>query len=390
MSLSLSRMATGLEPSVTLQINATVSQMKKQGVPVISLGAGEPDFDTPQHICQAAIQAIEEGQTRYTAVSGIPSLREAICNHIKNQKGLSYTPDEIIVGAGAKQVLFEALQALLNPGDEVLLPTPCWVSYPDMIRMAGGEPILIQTTPDNGFLPTSSQVASAITNRTKAIIINTPNNPTGAVWPRALLSDVMHLAQQHDFYVISDEIYENLVYDDARHLSPAALSEDAFRRTIVISGLSKSYAMTGWRVGYAAGPQSIIAAMTSLQSHQSGNINTIAQYAALAALEGDQTCVQQFKSTFAHRRTLLLNALEAEGLQPAIIPMGAFYTLLDVRPFADCDIAFSKALLKSAHVAVVPGTAFYAPGFIRLSYAVHDQQITQAVARIGIFLRSLK
>lgn len=390
MSFSLSRMAIGLEPSVTLQINATVSQLKKHGVPVISLGAGEPDFDTPRHICQAAIQAIEYGQTRYTAVSGISPLREAICSHIKNQKRLCYTPDEIIVGTGAKQVLFEALQALLNPGDEVLLPAPCWVSYHDMIRMAGGEPILIETTPDNGFLPTISQIASAVTNRTKAIIINTPNNPTGAVWPCALLSDVMHLAQRHDFYVISDEIYENLVYDDARHISPAALSEDAFRRTIVVSGFSKSYAMTGWRVGYAAGPQSIIAAMTSLQSHQSGSINTIAQYAALAALEGDQTCVQQFKSTFAHRRTLLLDALEAEGLQPAIIPMGAFYALLDIRPFADCDIAFSKALLQSAHVAVVPGTAFCAPGFIRLSYAVHDQQITQAVARIGIFLRSLK
>lgn len=387
-------MAASLAPSATLQINADVSRLKSQSVPVISLGAGEPDFDTPAHICQAARQAINSGYTRYTDVGGILALRQAICDHIQRQKDLRYAPAQTIVGTGAKQVIFEALQAILNPGDEVLLPAPCWVSYCDMIRMAGGVPVLVQTNQEERFLPAINWLADAVTPRTKALIINTPNNPTGAVWPTELLIEVMHLAQKHDLYVISDEIYENLIYDSACHISPAALSEDAFLRTIVISGLSKSYAMTGWRVGYAAGPQNVIAAMTALQSHLSGNINTISQYAALSALEGDQACVKEFAAAFARRRQALLSVLAAEHLYPAAVPMGAFYFLLDVRPFLSGsipdDVAFAQALLHSAHVAVVPGTAFCAPGFVRISYAVHEAQIEEAIRRIGAFTRSIK
>ena len=394
MSLSLSRVAAGIAPSATLQLNAAVLKLKNEGVPVLSLGAGEPDFPTPEPICEAAVRAIQDGQTRYTDVGGILPLRQAICRQIEKQKGLRYAPDEIIVGAGAKQVLFETLQAVLNPGDEVLLPIPCWVSYTEMIRMAGGVPVWIETTPEQGFLPDVSRLAAAVTPRTKALILNTPNNPTGVVYPKALLQLIMLFAKAYDLCVISDEIYESLIFDGLAHVSPAALSEDAFARTIVVSGLSKSHAMTGWRVGCAAGPKQVIAAMTALQSHMSGNINTIAQYAALEALQGDQSCVEQMAAVFARRRQVLLKALEKEGLQLASYPQGAFYALLDVRPYLTQDLpddlSFSEALLKDAHVAVVPGSAFYAPGFVRLSYATDERQIAEAIARIGDFIRRLK
>lgn len=399
MSFSLSHAVKGLSSSLTLQINAAVSDLRAQGIPVISLGAGEPDFDTPPHIRRAAVQAMENGYTRYTAVSGILSLRQAICDHIRKQKNLSYTPPEIIVGAGAKQVLFEALQALLNPGDEVLLPLPCWVSYPEMIRILGGVPVPIETSAASGFLPTCAQIAAAVTPRTKVLILNTPANPSGVIWPPKLLKEVMQLAQTHDFYVISDEIYENLIYGDAVHYSPAAVSQDAFERTIVISGLSKAYAMTGWRVGYAAGPQAVIAAMIALQSHMSGSINTISQYAALEALTAPQDCVQEMRATFARRRKLLLHFMEKENLHPGVIPQGAFYLLMDVRPYLNqtasgsvlCDdLTFASRLLEEQHVAVVPGAAFGADGFVRLSYAAHEKDIITAVQRISDFVHSLK
>ena len=393
MSLNLSRATKGLSSSLTLQINAAVDDLRKKGIPVLSLGAGEPDFDTPPHIRSAAQAAMEAGHTRYTAVNGILPLRQAICRHIEKKKHLAYMPQDILVGAGAKQVLFEALEAILDPGDEVILPRPCWVSYPEMIRMLGGVPVFVDSKAERGFLPDIEALARAVSPRTKALIINSPNNPSGAVWPRKLLENVMQLAKAHDFCVISDEIYEDLLYSSAVHISPAALSEDAFRRTIVVSGFSKAYAMTGWRVGYAAGPQAVIAAMGALQSHASGSINTIAQYAALAALTESQACVEEMRLTFSHRRKLLLHLLEKENLRPAFHPEGAFYLLMDVRPYlggeiAD-DLAFCELLLREKHVAAVPGSAFGAKGFIRLSYAAHENDIAEAVRRIGEFVRSL-
>ena len=399
MSVALSNTVKGLSSSLTLQINASVADLRAQGIPVISLGAGEPDFDTPPHIRRAAVQAMENGCTRYTSVSGLLPLRQAISKHIKKQKNLHYSPQEILVGAGVKQVLFEALQALINPGDEVLLPLPCWVSYPEMIRIAGGVPVPVSATADSGFLPAIDQLAAAVTPRTKALILNTPANPSGAVWPPSLVKAVMSLAQTHHLFVISDEIYEDLVFGGASHLSPAAVSQDAFERTIVLSGLSKAYAMTGWRVGYAAGPQSVVAAMTALQSHTSGSINTIAQYAALEALTAPQSCVQEMRDTFARRRKLLLHLLKEADLHPGVIPQGAFYLLLDIRPFLGkgmdqeviCDdLCFAQLLLQKQHVAVVPGAAFGAEGFVRLSYAASEQDLTCAVQRIGDFVRSLK
>ena len=397
MSLRLSKAAESISPSATLKLNADTALLKQQGIHVISLGAGEPDFDTPAYIRQAAIAAIEAGCTRYTDAAGMPALRQAIATHILQQKKLCYAPDEIIVGAGAKQVLFEALLALINPGDEVLLPAPYWLSYPEMIRMAGGVPIIIPA--DDTFLPEKRMLAAAITKKTRALILNTPSNPSGAIWPRTLLENVMALANKHDFFVISDEIYETLTYDDHAHLSPASLGEDAYKRTIVVSGLSKSYAMTGWRVGYAAGPRKIIAAMSALQSHAAGNCNTIAQHAALAALTGPQNCVQDMAKAFAHRRSVLLSALHKATLSPAVLPRGAFYMLLDVRPYLGKtlhgqaiknDVDFAEALLHHQHVAVVPGTPFGAQGFIRLSYAASEQSIKDGVQRIEEFVRMLQ
>lgn len=397
MSLRLSKVAEGVSPSATLKLNAETALLKQQGIHVISLGAGEPDFDTPVHIRQAAAAAIEAGCTRYTDAAGMPALRQAIAAYIHEHKRLRYTPDEIIAGAGAKQVLFEALLALINPGDEVLLPAPFWLSYPEMIRMAGGVPVIIPSS--ECFLPDVRMLEAAVTKKTRALILNTPCNPSGAVWPRKLLEDIMRIAQKHDFPVISDEIYETLIYDDHTHLSPAALGKDAFGRTIVVSGLSKSYAMTGWRVGYAAGPHEIIAAMSALQSHAAGSCNTIAQHAALAALTGPQDCVQYMAAAFAHRRSVLLNALHEAHLSPAVLPHGAFYMLLDIRPYLGKtlhgqiianDIDFSEALLCRQHTAVIPGTPFGAQGFVRLSYAASEQAIVEGVRRIGEFVCMLQ
>jgi len=393
----LSKAALEIKPSATLKINSAVSRLRAEGIAVLSLGAGEPDFDTPLHIGQAAIHAIQTGQTRYTFVNGILPLRQAICAYMEKEKGLHYSPDEILVSGGAKQALWAALKAVLDTNDEVLLPAPYWVSYPELIRMAGGVPVILPW--DENFLPREDDILKAITPRTKAILINTPCNPTGAVWPADRLKTIMHAAQKHDLCVISDEIYESFLYDGAAHLSPAALSEDARCRTLVISGVSKTYAMTGWRIGYAAGDRSIIAAMSAIQSHSAGNACTISQHAALAALEGSQECVTAMRSAFLQRRDLLLHALLKESLQPACIPQGAFYVMVDIRPFygkrsgdtvIDSDIAFCEALLEQAHVALTPGCAFGLEGFVRISYAAAEETLHKAIRRIGRFIRFLK
>lgn len=399
MSTQLSDKALSIAPSATLKLNATVAVMRSEGIDVISLGAGEPDFDTPDHIRRAATAAMEQGKTRYTDVAGIPQLRKAIADFIQKKKDLTYQPNEIIVGSGAKQVLYHGLQAMLNPGDEVIIPAPFWVSYTEMVHMCGGEVVPVYTKAENDFLPTFEQIEAAVTERTKAIIINTPNNPTGAVWPFSLVKGVAELAQKNDFFIISDEIYENLVYDGVEHISPASISPDAFSRTLVVSGFSKAYAMTGWRVGYGSGPRKLIAAMTALQSHATGNANSVAQYAALAALQGPQESVRIMTQIFSMRRKILLDKLKEQGLIAGVLPRGAFYLLLDIRPYIgkDChgkkiegDMDFASLLLEHALVAAVPGTPFNAPGFLRISYATNEKQILRAMERIGNFVRSLK
>ncbi len=399
MSLELSAIASSISPSATLGLNATVAQLRSQGVDVISLGAGEPDFDTPYHIRQAAKEAIDAGKTRYTDVSGIPELRKAIVDHIFEHKKLRYEPDEIIVSSGAKQAIVLALQAILDPQDEVILPSPYWISYTEMIKIAGGKPVFISTTPDTDFLPTPEQLTAAVTEHTKAIIINSPNNPTGNIWPRSLIAAAAELARKHDFFMISDEIYEDLCYDGYTHISPAQISDDAKQRTILVSGFSKAYAMTGWRMGYASGPRYVIKAMIALQSHATGNPNSITQYAALTALRAPQDCVMDMATCFARRRTLLLFLLAKNGLMPGAMPKGAFYMLLDIRPYlgkqlngetVENDADFAAMLLEHGHVAVIPGTPFGASGFVRLSYAVNDIQIGEAIRRITAFVRSLQ
>ena len=399
MPLTLSRTCQAIAPSATLKMNALVGEMRDRGEDVISLSVGEPDFITPEHIREAGKRAIDEGKTRYTAASGMPSLRSAIAKYLLEEKGLRYTREEIIVGNGAKQVILGALQAIVNPGDEVLLPAPCWVSYPEMIQMAGGTPVWINTTKEQGFIPTAEQIEKAITPRTKALMLNSPSNPTGAVWSREQLTMLARLAVKHQFYIISDEIYEKLVYDGAEHISVATLNKQVFNQTIVVSGFSKAYAMTGWRLGYAAGPRPVISAMAAYQSHATGNANSIAQYAGLAALKGDQTCVNEMAAAFSRRRMLMLNCLRLVPHVSTFIPKGAFYVLLDVRETFGLSLDqkviysagdFAELLLKNARVSVVAGDAFGAPGYVRLSYAVSDERILEAVRRIGNFTDKLQ
>ena len=395
MPLSLSRIAQNVSHSATLALNAAVARLRAQGADILSLGAGEPDFPTPASACKAACAAMQEGRTRYTDVSGILPLRQAISERLLVQRNIRYAPQDIIITAGAKQALHEALLAILNPGDEVLLPAPYWISYPEMIRMAGGIPVILPA--QQNFLPAFAALKKAITPRTKALIINTPNNPSGTVWPHVLLDRAVQLAKEHDFFIISDEIYEDFVYDGCVHLSPASFA-DAHDRTIVISGLSKAYAMTGWRVGYAAGPHHVISAMSALQSQSSGNACSIAQYAALGALE-DTAFPQNMARCFDARRRFLLEKLADSGLSPMHPPQGAFYLLLPIHSLIGkkiagetitSDVTFADLLLRHAHIAVVPGAEFGAPGYVRISYAVQEATLDQAIDRMKHFLDSLQ
>lgn len=398
MPLTLSETCQAIAPSVTLKMNALVAELRQRGEDVIGLGAGEPDFDTPAFIREAGKRAIDEGKTRYTAASGIPALRQAVADYLLREKDLHYTKEEVIIGNGAKQVILGALQAIINPGDEVLLPAPCWVSYPEMIAMAGGRAVWIHTDEAQGFVPTKEQIEGAITPRTKALILNTPSNPTGAVWSKAQLSMLADLAVKYGFYIISDEIYEKLTYEGATHISIATLGQEIFNQTILVSGFSKAYAMTGWRLGYAAGPRAVISAMGAFQSHATGNPNSIAQYAGLAALNGDQSCVSEMAAAFSRRRDLMLSCIKKLPLVSCFEPKGAFYILLDIRKtlgmvydgqIINDSLDFAQALLQSAQVAVVPGESFGAPGYCRLSYAVSDERILESMRRLAAFIDKL-
>lgn len=398
MSLTISAVCRGITPSATLRLNAIVNEKRAQGLDIIGMGAGEPDFPTPEAICTAAKQAIDTGKTKYTAVHGIPELRKAVADRVKRLYGLSYQPGEVLVGTGAKQVLVEALVAILDPGDEVILPAPCWLSYPEMIRMAGGEPRVVLSSADDGFVPTIEALADAVTPRTKAILVNTPNNPTGAVWNEAMLRAVGELAIQHDLYIISDEIYETLVFTGARHVPMASLGPDVFSRTITISGWSKAYAMTGWRMGYALGPSGVIDAMGAYQSHSTGNPNSITQYAALEALTGDQRSVEDMRLAFERRRDLMVRLVNGIPGLTCAPPQGAFYVLLNIQSLVGKrfkghkitgDDDFTELLLEHKLVSVVSGSPFYAPNCVRLSYAIADDRIVEAMRRIAEFVSEL-
>lgn len=396
--MKVSSRLAAIQGSVTLAIDAKAKAMKAAGIDVIGFGAGEPDFNTPAHICQAAKDALDQGKTRYTPAAGEPALRKAICSKLLRDNGLSYTPDQIVVNNGAKHSLFNAFQALLEPGDEVLVPSPYWVSYPELIKMAGGIPVAVMGDPENGFKTTALQFRNAITPKTRAIVLNSPNNPNGYVYTRGELEQIAQLLEDFDLYCVSDEIYEFLVYEGAEHISIASISPQAKERTIVINGMSKAYAMTGWRIGYTASPTNVAKAMTAFQSHSTSNVNSIAQCAAIAALSGPDLELRSMVAEFAKRRECVCKLIEETPGLSCIKPMGAFYVMMNVSSLfgkgidgrvIDGSTAFTELLLEHAKVAVVPGIGFGADAFVRLSYAVSMETLQEGFRRIRSFVDRL-
>ena len=398
MALTVSHRCQNIAPSLTLQIDARAKEMRTAGLDVIGFGAGEPDFPTPKHICDAAKEALDLGMTRYTPAAGTKELRKAICEKLKRDNDMTYTYGDILVSSGAKHSLYTIFQAIIDPGDEVLIPTPCWVSYPEMVRMAGGVPIFIPADESTNFIPTNRDIAARVTRRTKAIIITSPSNPNGSVWEREQLQFVADLAVSHPFYVVSDEIYEKLIYDGRKHLSIAQLGEDIKAQTFMVNGMSKAYAMTGWRIGYVAGPRHEITAMSNFQSQATSNANTIAQYASLKALQGDQSCVDEMVAEFQKRRDVMVERINRIPHLSCRKPQGAFYIMMNIkdvlgmhyngRPL-ETSMDFAELLLAEKQVAVVPGIAFEAEGFCRLSYAISLEQINKGLDRIEEFVRNL-
>jgi aspartate aminotransferase len=385
--VGLSRNITKISSSVTLDITAKAKKMSQEGVDVVSFGAGEPDFDTPAHIKQAAVKAIEEGFTKYTPSSGMLELREAIAKKFHHENGLVYKPSQIVVSCGAKHSLFNIFQAVLNESDEAIIPSPYWVSYPEMVKAQGGIPVYLETSSENQFKVTESQLKSKITKRTKVFILNSPSNPTGCVYDVGELNFIARLATKFNFYVVSDEIYEKLIYDGKRHVSIASLGEGIYGRTIVVNGVSKSYSMTGWRIGYAAGPSDVMEAISNLQSHATSNPTSISQRAALEALSGDQSCVEAMRGEFETRRNHIVDGIRRiEGLS-CVKPEGAFYVFCDISGLGMGSVELANRLLNEVHVAVVPGAGFGADKFIRLSFATSLGEIKRGLDRIETWVK---
>jgi len=397
--MNLSKKAIRINPSITLAITSKAKELKSAGIDVVSFGAGEPDFNTPDNIINEAIRAMQEGKTKYTPTSGVLELREAICGKFKNDNGLEYSPNQIIVSTGAKQSLANAFMAILNPGDEVIIPVPYWVSYPELVSLADGKPVYVQTGEECNYKYTIEALEAVVTDKTKAIVLNSPNNPTGTIYSKEELIEIAEFASKHDLIIVSDEIYEKLIYDNNKHISIASLSEDAFNRTIVINGLSKSYAMTGWRIGYAAGPIEIIKLMVSIQSHMTSNTNSITQYAAIEALTSDQDNINDMIAEFEKRRNFMIEKINDIGGLKIIKPSGAFYVMINIENFfgkmingkeITDSLNFSEALLEEEKVAVIPGAGFGLDNYIRLSYATSIELIEKGLNRIAIFLGKLK
>ncbi|NCU16407.1 pyridoxal phosphate-dependent aminotransferase [Pallidibacillus pasinlerensis] len=389
--MDLANRTKTLTPSATLAITAMAKELKASGVDVIGLGAGEPDFNTPDHIIEAAYQALLNGKTKYTATGGIEELKRAVCDKLLKDQGLTYETSEIIVTNGAKHALYTLFQALLNEGDEVIVIAPYWVSYTEQIKLAGGVPVIIETTEENEFKLTASQLEGAVTSKTKAIIINSPSNPTGMCYSERELLEIGSICLKHNITIVSDEIYEKLVYDGQKHVSIAQLSEELKQITVIINGLSKAYSMTGWRIGYAAGNKELIKQMTSIASHSTSNPTTPSQYGALAAFNGPQDVVEEMRIQFEKRLNMFHEALVNIPGFTCLKPKGAFYLFPNVKEAAKlCGYStvdeFAKALLSEAHVAVVPGAGFGAPDYIRVSYATSEADLIEAAKRIKNFV----
>ncbi len=397
--MRLSERAQAIKPSPTLAINARAKALKASGVDIISFGVGEPDFDTPENIKDAAIKAIKDGFTKYTPVGGIDELKTAIIEKFKNDNGLAYEKDEIIVSCGAKHSLYNIAEALFNPGDEIIIPAPYWVSYPDQVILNDATPVIVMTDEKNSFKVTPELLEAKLSKKTKALILNTPSNPTGLAYDRKSLEAIAALAVKHDFYIISDEIYEKLTYEGFEHISIASLGSEIKQRTIVVNGLSKSHAMTGWRIGFTAGHEEIIQSMTKIQSQSTSNPTSIAQKAAVEALTGTQDFIPRMVSEFDKRRRYMLERLEKINGLSCVTPVGAFYAFPNVSSYygkkfnetvINSSLDLSAYLLEQAKTAVVPGKAFGDDKYIRLSYATSMDNIKKGLDRIENVLANLK
>lgn len=397
-----SNLAKNIVPSMTVELKSRISELRRQGRDIVGLTSGEPDMDTPAHICEAAKRAMDSGKTKYTPAPGILALREEVCRKLKADHALEYQPDQICVSTGAKQAIFNAVLALCGPGDEVLLPTPCWVSYTEQIKMAGAIPVMVPSPEESGYQLDISRLRAAATDKTKLIIFNNPNNPTGAVYTEDCLKELAEFAEEKGLLVISDEIYEKLIYDaSARFISFPTLSQYAKDHTVLINGWSKSYSMTGWRIGFSACPREMAKAISSIQGHVTYNVNSIAQYAALEAFAGPQDCVEEMRLEFDRRRqyvTARLNQMPGITCQPV---QGAFYVLPNVSRYYGAEyqgktilnsLDFCNFMIEYAGVAFVPGESFYAPNAVRISYASSMEDIREAMDRMerGLALLNAK
>lgn len=397
MKLNLSKKCLKIEPSITLDITAKAKAMKDSGIDVVSFGAGEPDFNTPKNIREEGIRAINEGLTRYTPASGILQLKEAICEKLDKDNNLQYESKNIIISSGAKHSIYNALMAILNPEDEVIFGIPYWVSYPELVRLADGVPVLIETKEENNFKFTVEDLNNVTTDKTKAIILNSPNNPTGSVYSKDELTEIANWAVKNNVFIISDEIYEKLIYSEKGHVSIASINNDVKKLTILINGMSKAHAMTGWRIGYAAADEEIVKVMSNIQAHSTSNPCSISQYASIEGLLGDQSSVDEMKKHFSQRRDYMVDTINSiKGLK-CRKPEGAFYIMMN---FTDLigktvkgetiktSLDFSNLLLDKGKVAVVPGIAFGDDKYVRLSYATSMENIEKGLQRIKELLES--
>ncbi len=389
----LSKKLSSVKPSQTKAMTALAASLRDKGKSIITLSQGEPDFATPEHICEAAIDAIHAGHTKYTVVPGIVPLREAIIEKFKRDNGLTFSLDQIIVGCGAKQLLYNALVASLDEGDEVVFPTPCWVSYPEMVKLAGGTPVAVETHVENNFIMRPSDLRAALNGNTKWLMLNSPSNPTGAVYSREDLEALAEVLRDFpNVWVLSDDIYEHLVYGDVEFSTFAEVAPDLAARILTVNGVSKSYAMTGWRVGYAAGPTELVKAMNTVQGQSTSHTCSISQHAAVAALNGDQSFITTFREQFKKRRNMVVEMINNIPGMSCDIPNGAFYVFAGCQPLLgkitptgkvlDTDMDFAMYLMETAGVAVVPGSGFLSDGFIRISYASSEEELNTACSAI--------
>ncbi len=397
MALTVSRKAQAVKPSSTLAITAKAKDLMSKGIDVVGFGAGEPDFNTPENICEAAIAAIRDGFTKYTSAEGTLELRKAVCDKFLRFNGIKYEPDQIVVSNGGKHSLTNIFEAICNPGDEVIIPSPYWLSYPEIVKLADGIPVFIRGEKLNQYKVTAAQIEAACTDKTKALILNSPSNPSGMIYTREELEAIAEVAVRKDFYVISDEMYENLIYE-GEALSIAAFNDEIYKRTITCSGVAKGYSMTGWRIGFTGSSKEVAKLMASLQSHQTSNPNSIAQKAALEALNGSQDSVVKMHAEFNKRREYMYERITNIKLISALKPQGAFYTFIDVNQLFEKEYKgnkianvdqLAKILLEDYSVAVIPCADFGFADHIRLSYAISKEQIAKGLDRIEAFIESL-